>query len=114
MAPHTREDLIRVRAILIEVASRGRHITYQDLARRARLRWNHASARDRRLLGSLLGAVSHHEYSHGRPMLTAIVVRKDNKLPGKGFWGFEDFPVSREFCDSERKRVHDFWLWPTS
>ena len=92
MNGYTKKDVIHVRALLIEEATHGRTITYTDLAALAGLPWSHKNPQDRKLLGKLLGEISHQEYLRGRPMLTAIVVRKGQGMPGPGFWGFEGFP----------------------
>ena len=38
------------------------------------------------LIGKLLGAISEYELRRGRPPLSAIVIRKDTKMPGPGFF----------------------------
>lgn len=113
MNPHSIDDLCRVRAILVEVATKQDTITYTALAQRAGLQWNHANPNDRKLIGELLGAVSSQEYDRGRPLLTAVVLRKGEDVPGPGFRGLEGFPESDEFVQTELKRVHDFWRWRT-
>ena len=40
----------------------------------------------RALIGKLLGAISEYELRRGRPPLSAIVIRKDTKMPGRGFF----------------------------
>lgn len=105
------DQLINVRSILIEVATRGDTIAYSDLATRAGLAFNHKLANDRRVFGLLLGDVSKQEYGRGRPLLTAVVVRKGEGKPGPGFLGLEGFPETEEFWETELKRVHDFWAW---
>lgn len=111
MDGYTTDDLIKVRAVLIEVASARDTISYSGLAERADVDFNHRMANDRRQLGLLLGDVSRQEYAQGRPLLTAVVVRKDTGEPGDGFLGLEGFPETREFWETELKRVHDFWEW---
>lgn len=111
MQGYTRDDVVHVRALLVEVATRGETITYTELAKRAGLTWDHKNSNDRKLIGQLLGEVSVQEYSRGRPLLTAVVVRKGEDLPGPGFWGLQDFPQTTEFCETEQRRVHDFWAW---
>ncbi len=108
---YTKSDLIKVREILVGVASHRATISYKDLAARAGLAWNHRSPNDRKDFGRLLGEVSHAEYAKGRPLLTAVVVRDDTGEPGKGFLGLEGFPKTREFWETEFKRVKDFWAW---
>lgn len=112
MTDYDTDQLIRVRAILIEVASQeDGTISYSDLAKRAGLQFNHRLANDRRVFGLLLGDVSRQEYARGRPLLTAVVVRKGEGKPSPGFMGLEGFPETEEFWETELKRVHDFWVW---
>lgn len=113
MKPPTLEDLVRCRAVLVEVATRQETISYTDFAGRANLQWDHTNPNDRKLIGELLGAVSRQEYACGRPLLTAVVVRKGEEFPGRGFRGLEGFPESDEFVQTELRRVHDFWRWRT-
>ena len=108
---YSTEDLIRVRAVLIEVASARGTIAYSTLAERSGVDFNHRRANDRRVFGLLLGDVSHQEYGRGRPLLTALVVRKGSGKPGPGFLGLEGFPETEEFWETELRRVHDFWEW---
>ena len=114
MNGYTQDDLIRVRAALTEIATRRKTITYTDLANRVGLKWDHKNPNDRKLIGQLLGEVSRQEYSRGRPLLTAVVVRKGEDMPGPGFRGLEGFPESDEFYETELRRVHDFWEWRAS
>lgn len=113
MTDYTTDQLIHVRGILIEVASRGATISYSELAARAGLAFDHHLSNDRRVFGLLLGDVSTQEYGRGRPLLTAVVVRKGEGTPGAGFLGLEGFPKTEAFWRTELKRVHDFWAWRT-
>jgi hypothetical protein len=62
------------------------------------------------VLGNMLGAISEHEKEKGRPLLSAIVVRKDGKMPGLGFYGFNDTNLSdNNFWVNEIKKVWDYW-----
>lgn len=111
MDGYSKDQLIAVRAELIRLASKRRTVNYSTLAKRLKLDWTHRNPNDRRLLGEMLGEVSVQEYRRGRPMLTAIVVRKDTDMPGTGFRGLEGFPTSDEFWVAEKKRVFDYWAW---
>lgn len=111
MKNYSPKDAIRARALLVEVASERGTITYSELAQRLGFQWNHRNPNDRRLIGELLGEVSLQEYVRGRPLLTAVVLRKGGDMPGPGFRGLLDFPESDEFCVTEIRRVHDFWAW---
>ncbi len=65
-------------------------------------------------LANLLGEISTEEYSAGRGMLSALVVHKDNMLPGKGFFDLAkelgyDFTNNDDFWIEELNRVLDVW-----
>ena len=45
-----------------------------------------SSPDDRIEIGHLLGEISRYEHMQGRPMLSAVVVHKDNNKPGSGFF----------------------------
>ena len=50
------------------------------------LRLNFESPADRNRIGQLLGEISRHEHSEGRPMLSSIVWYKDMSSPGPGLF----------------------------
>lgn len=63
----------------------------------------------------ILEPISRYEHRHGRPMLTALVVLDDTKIPGTGF-----FDLAREygrltdqgevgFWYEECERVYEYW-----
>jgi hypothetical protein len=41
---------------------------------------------DRDTIRQILGMISTYEHQQGRPMLTAIVVHKQDNIPGRGFF----------------------------
>ena len=71
-----------------------------------------------RNLGQILGEVCQGELHQGRPMLGAVVVRKDSHIPGQGFFksarkmglfqGSTD-KDKREFWVQELRKVHGYW-----
>src|SRR2546428_554217 len=73
-----------------------------------------AGGRDR--IRQILGIISTYEHQHGRPMLTAIVVHKQDNIPGHGFFELAQHlgllkPGADElafFC-GEVARVHSAW-----
>jgi len=98
---------------LKEVAKSRRTITYSELAPLARL--NMSNAPDRTEIARILDEISNYEYDHGRPLLSAVVIRKDTNLPGSGF-----FTLARElglltgddkdgFYRDELNRVYEIW-----
>jgi len=73
------------RAHLIKAAGRQRHVFYKDVDDHIKdPRLNYKSA----AMDDLLGEISEEEHADGRPLLSAVVVRNDLKLPipGPGFF----------------------------
>lgn len=67
-------------------------------------------------IGQILAEVSSYEYAHGRPLLSALVVRKDSGRPGKGFtelvrsFGKHIVPAQEmDFWRNEVMRVIAYW-----
>ena len=98
---------------LVSVAKKGDSVTYSDVAPIADLDMDNPSDRDE--IGRLLGEISTHEHSQGRPLLSAVVIHRDNNMPGQGF-----FKLARQlhlysggddlkFFLDELKRVHAQW-----
>lgn len=57
--------------------------------------------------GHLLGEICDFENSNGRPMLSALVIRPDIGIPGKGFFELADeFGKLKSFSDYDKKA---FW-----
>ena len=95
------------------VAKAASYTTYSDIAPLAELDMDTPSHRDE--IGQLLGEISKYEHSQRRPMLSAVVIHRDNNMPGMGF-----FKLARElgaytgsddlkFYLDELKRVHQHW-----
>ena len=89
------------------------YVIYSEIAPLAHLNMSNPSDRDR--IGQLLDEINRHEYSMGHPLLSAVVIHKENNMPGAGF-----FKLARElglytgnddlkFFLDELKRVHAFW-----
>ena len=87
--------------------------TYADIAPLAGL--DMGSPDDRNRIAEILGDISRHELAQGHPMLSAVVIHRDNSIPGQGF-----FTLARElglhkgkdddtFFVNELRRVHEFW-----
>jgi len=67
-------------------------------------------------IGQILAQVSSYEHAYGRPMLSALVVQKHSRRPGKGFaelarsLGEEVVPGQEmDFWRSEVERVIAYW-----
>ena len=102
----------QVRAWLIEVARRGGMTTYEGTAVKAPACDAHARRYTR--LHPNLYEVSRSEHEQGRPLLTAVVVRKDGRV-GDGFYRMARCVGKHEGTDdlafwlAEVRRVHDYW-----
>lgn len=88
--------------------------TYSNIAPLAKLDMD--SPADRDAMRNVLGRISTYEHRHGRPMLTAIVVHKQDNIPGEGFfelaWQLGLLKPGADklgfFC-GEVARVHAAW-----
>ena len=101
---------------LIAVARAQSVITYAEIAPMADLDMNNQA--DRTEIGRLLGEISAFEHQQGHPLLSVVVIHRDNNTPGQGF-----FSLARElnvyngqddflFFIQELRRAHDFWRDP--
>lgn len=103
----------RVYQKLQEVARERGLITYSEIAPLidSKIR----SPRDPRL-GKALRGICSYEVQHGRPMLGAVVVRRSDRHPGKGFFkGANVLGLFSEgdrlaFWEAERDRVYRYWV----
>jgi len=92
-----------VTPILIEVAKGKREdrvITYKNLEKEM-------GGPGRGYIGEVLEEVSDREYEQNRPLLSALVVRKDNKRPSHGFWELRVLPPSLR--NASRQEKVDRW-----
>ena len=98
---------------LVLVARQQDVVTYTDIAPLAELSMDNEA--DRLRIGGILGEISSSEYRQDRPLLSAVVIHRDNNIPGLGF-----FTLARElglyhgdndfmFFAQELRRVHDYW-----
>ncbi len=111
----TKRDLnVPIYEELKRVARHQETTTYSAIAPLASLDMDNPAHRDQ--MRQLLGKISTYEHQHGRPLLTAIVVYKQENHPGPGF-----FDLARHlgllligkdevafFCH-EVARVHNEW-----
>src|SRR5690242_6835629 len=88
--------------------------TYSEIAPLACLDMENPS--DREQIRQVLGKISTYEHQHGRPLLTAIVVHKQDNIPGPGFFELarhlglhSDRDDNLAFFCREVARVHDWW-----
>lgn len=70
---------------------------------------------DRIRIAQFLDEISRGEHLHGRPLLSAVVIRKDQNLPGKGFLdlarqlGLYAGGDDLGYWIEELRRVHQHW-----
>ncbi|SRR6266487_2333079 len=98
----------------LQEVARAQNVTYYaDIAPIVGLDMD--SPDDRVRIGELLGEISVFEHQHGRPMLSAIVIHREDNQPGQGF-----FELARQlglfrggerfvFFVQELNRVYDYW-----
>ncbi len=110
----TWEDFCEEVAERLRQVSRDRTvINYGDIV--AMLEIDVNNPRDRNDVNMLLYDINRQEMKEGRPLLTAVVVRKDTLKPGRGFFRFAReeglllFGDKNTFYLRERGRVHDYW-----
>lgn len=111
-----------IRSILIDCAKRKGFIYYSDLVAKIKEKMpTNLHERDNRLF-NLLGEISREEHKadsqQPRPMLSAVVIGKNDNLPGRGFFTLAGElgkyhgtnEVDRQhFWNEEVARVHDWW-----
>jgi len=95
------------------VSQAGGVTTYREVARLADLDLSNAA--DRAAFASLLREISTYEHRQGRPLLSAVVVLRGRRMPGKGFFdlaralGVHTGDDDAAFLASELARVHAHW-----
>ena len=101
---------------LIEVAQGAQekgYVYYSDVAPMAGL--NMDSPGDRNEIAAILDGISQAEHDAGRPLLSAVVIRRDENMPGTGFFtlaralGLHTEGDNLDFWLAELRRVHDYW-----
>ena len=98
---------------LLRIAKIGGYVNYSDVAPLADL--NMELAHDRNQIARILDGISQSEHDAGRPLLSAVVIRKDENTPGNGFFtlakrlGLHPGGDNLEFWLAELRRVHDYW-----
>ena len=98
------------RQILIQCAREGRTIAYSDLAAELTIDINPRG----NALATMLDCISRSENKAGRGMLSVLVIRKDIRTSGPGFFRLarklgRKFEDDRKFWNGESKRVIGSW-----
>ncbi|MBA7631262.1 hypothetical protein ES703_38792 [subsurface metagenome] len=74
----------KVRELLIETARSEKTITYAEVGKLANL--SMVNPHHRTELADTLDEINREERENGGPMLSVVVVQKDSKRPGRGFF----------------------------
>lgn len=107
-------DYEAIRESLILAAKRGDVVYYSDLAQAIgrEVKGPHWAVH----IGRILGRISSQESEDGRPLLSAIVVSRDSKLPGEGFFTLgqelrlvEPGEDEVAFARRQMRRVYEYW-----
>jgi hypothetical protein len=120
-----------VRQKLIDVAKRGKTITYGELMEEFGI--PRGNPKPGVGIGAVVGDISQHENDQGRPLISAIVVRaqtgteiRPKGTPGGGFFGLPGIPnhlnrpasehsnqrlteEEQQFIKAEQQRVWEYW-----
>ena len=100
---------------LKEVARAKDVITYGELNQELNLGLDFEKDKDRAEIGQLLDEINRYEHSQGHPMLTAVVIRSGENMPGTGFFelarqlGVYQGDSDLVFFVHELCKVHDCW-----
>jgi len=89
---------------LKKVAGQKQLITYKELAAVVGLDWNKDYGKCWQIF-SILRDICTAEVEQGHPMLAAIAVRQDTKMPGAGF-----FALARKLGRYQSGTDYSFWL----
>ena len=101
---------------LKSVAKKQDYTTYTDIAPMAGL--DMGLDCDRAKIGEILGEISTAEHKQGRPLLSVVVIHRDNNIPGPGFFKLAkqlgQYKASNDllFFVDQLRRVHDHWRTP--
>ena len=100
---------------IIKVAKSGNTTYYSDIAPMVGLDMGFPPDRNR--ISDILDEISRNEHANGRPLLSAVVILKEENIPGQGFFtlaqslGLCDGNPDSElkFWVQELHRVHAYW-----
>ena len=98
---------------LKRVAARATTVTYSEIAPLADLDMEDPSHRDE--IGQLLGEISEYEHGMNKPLLSVVVIHRDDNMPGPGFFKLAkrlrlyDGRDDLKFFLDELKRAHAAW-----
>ena len=100
------EKLIKIREYLIDRANiEKEQVSYQKLSDDCNLNLNMGNKHHSKTMGKILTGISLFEQENNRPVISALVVREDTKIPGDGYgkiWKIDKF-------QEEQKKCIDYW-----
>lgn len=108
----------RAYPVLIETARRGDLVSYSELGARIGLPINEWFQTK---IATIVGTCSCYEHDKGRPLLSSIVVNKETRTPGEGYWDLPGIPRLRkvaarhldesrqELWVNEVRKVFEYW-----
>jgi len=107
----------RVREYLIDLCTKGKMITYQELSNSCELGLDMHLPNHRAEIAKILGEISTFEHNNCRPLLTAIVVTKTKQTQGDGFFKLGELleygpwkSLKKNYFDIEQiKKCYEFW-----
>jgi hypothetical protein len=100
---------------LLNAAREKESVSYEEIGQIMDLEAHLGMAKE---IGQLLGEINEDEHNNGRPMLSAVAVELNTRMPGEGFFQFakelskfdgETDEDKREFWRDEIQRVYEIW-----
>ena len=98
---------------IIQVAKNESLTHYSDIGPLVGL--NMESPADRNVMSNILDKISKNEHENGKPLLSAVVILRDENIPGDGFFGMAqevglyDGSGKDQFWANELRRVYNYW-----
>lgn len=108
----------RIRRKLIQIAREGNMIYYSDLNQELDLGFDFKIKHHQKMIGELLGEISESEYEKSRPLLSSLVIRKNDKEQGDGWYKLcsrlfgkpvEYYRNNKEFEKEKIEDCYTFW-----
>jgi hypothetical protein len=98
----------------LKAVAKAGHVThYSEVAPLAGL--DMSLQEDRNKIATILDEISTFEHQQGHPLLSAVVIHKDDNIPGQGFFtlakrlGLHEGEDNYLFFIQELRRAHDYW-----
>jgi hypothetical protein len=107
-----------IRPFLIEQARQEKTVTYEGMNQALELGLNFKNRLDSKRVGDWLDEISEHEVLKGRPMLSSLVIRRNDKRQGNGFYVLyarlrggtpESIKNNRKLEEDEQRECFRFW-----